>query len=557
MPSFPTAIACLALAGALTTAPAWAADLKPNSVKSKHIKNGQVKTPDLKGGAVAGEKLAANAVDSGKVANDSLTGADVEELALSFAILQRRLQGDCPAGQAIRAVAEDGSVTCEGVGGGGSPSGPAGGDLAGSYPNPTIGVPLNLAGNSGSTPTLAASNAANFGVGLLGSGFWGLFGSTDSDDPGATGVAALGSAPGNHGLTAVATGNSGTAVDAQASGANGVALEAQATGAATEAADFAGEVEINNPFSSGSAIGLDVTAPGVGIRAATNSASGTGIIGEASPIGVGVLADASDDNPGSVALQAIANSPGGQAGEFEGRVEVISEAPVAALYAQNSGPAGDAIVANADSYGLRVNNASVGARVTGDVVGVISFVEDAGAVALQAAALTPATQAAEFDGDVDVSDDLDVGGTLTKGAGAFRIDHPLDPGGKYLSHSFVESPEMKNVYDGVATTDERGFATVRMPVWFDALNERFRYQLTVLGHSFARAIVWRELDGERFRIRTSRPGVRVSWQVTGVRDDAYARANPLRVVERKRGAERGRYLHPELFGAPTAKRIGR
>jgi len=45
-----------------------------------------------------------------------------------------------------------------------------------------------------------------------------------------------------------------------------------------------------------------------------------------------------------------------------------------------------------------------------------------------------------------------VAGTLFKNAGAFRIGPPLDPANKYLSHSFVESPDMKNIYDGVATT---------------------------------------------------------------------------------------------------------
>ena len=36
-------------------------------------------------------------------------------------------------------------------------------------------------------------------------------------------------------------------------------------------------------------------------------------------------------------------------------------------------------------------------------------------------------------------------GSLSKSGGGFRIDHPLDPAGKYLCHSFVESPDMKNV----------------------------------------------------------------------------------------------------------------
>jgi hypothetical protein len=36
--------------------------------------------------------------------------------------------------------------------------------------------------------------------------------------------------------------------------------------------------------------------------------------------------------------------------------------------------------------------------------------------------------------------DATVTGSLSKGGGSFRIDHPLDPAGKYLYHSFVESP---------------------------------------------------------------------------------------------------------------------
>ena len=46
-------------------------------------------------------------------------------------------------------------------------------------------------------------------------------------------------------------------------------------------------------------------------------------------------------------------------------------------------------------------------------------------------------------------------GNLEKAGGSFKIDHPLDPANKYLYHSFVESPDMKNVYDGVVVLDER------------------------------------------------------------------------------------------------------
>jgi len=53
-----------------------------------------------------------------------------------------------------------------------------------------------------------------------------------------------------------------------------------------------------------------------------------------------------------------------------------------------------------------------------------------------------------FFGNVQVS------GTLSKGAGAFKIDHPLDPENKYLSHSFVESPDINALTPGVNATFE-------------------------------------------------------------------------------------------------------
>ncbi len=49
--------------------------------------------------------------------------------------------------------------------------------------------------------------------------------------------------------------------------------------------------------------------------------------------------------------------------------------------------------------------------------------------------------------------------------------------------------------------------------------------------------------------------VKVSWQVTGVRQDAYAKAYPLVVEQDKPVAERGYYLHPELFGQPESRGI--
>jgi hypothetical protein len=57
------------------------------------------------------------------------------------------------------------------------------------------------------------------------------------------------------------------------------------------------------------------------------------------------------------------------------------------------------------------------------------------------------------------------------------------------------------------------------------------------------------------RIKTDKPNVEVSWQVTGVRQDTYTRAHPLEVEAAKSERERGYYLHPELYGAPEEKQV--
>jgi hypothetical protein len=126
----------------------------------------------------------------------------------------------------------------------------------------------------------------------------------------------------------------------------------------------------------------------------------------------------------------------------------------------------------------------------------------------------------------------DFGNTITKPSGSFKIDHPLDPEHEYLYHSFVESPDMMNIYNGSVTTDKHGLATVILPHYFEALNRDFRYQLTPIGQ-FAQAMVAEKIKGNRFVIKTNKPGVEVSWQVTGIRHDRYANEHPMQVEEPK------------------------
>jgi hypothetical protein len=157
--------------------------------------------------------------------------------------------------------------------------------------------------------------------------------------------------------------------------------------------------------------------------------------------------------------------------------------------------------------------------------------------------------AGQFNGNVQITGNLTVDGTLSKGGGTFRIDHPLDPANRTLSHSFVESPEMLNVYDGVVVLGRNGVAWVELPGYFEALNRDFRYQLTCVG-GYAPVYIAEEIAGNRFKIAGGVAGLKVSWQVNGVRQDAWAEANRFIVEADKAPEQRGLYIHPEAFGLP-------
>jgi hypothetical protein len=182
--------------------------------------------------------------------------------------------------------------------------------------------------------------------------------------------------------------------------------------------------------------------------------------------------------------------------------------------------------------------------------------------------------------DVNMTGPVSITGPLTKPGGSFKIDHPLDPAHKYLSHSFVESPDMKNVYDGVVVLDNKGEADIELPDWFGALNKDFRYQLTAIGAPAPNLHIAEEIsDGvtntnyysnssnnsnnsnnknnsrSRFKVAGGISGMKVSWQVTGIRKDPWANAHRIRVEEDKPAKERGYYTYPELYGQPEEKRI--
>ena len=64
-----------------------------------------------------------------------------------------------------------------------------------------------------------------------------------------------------------------------------------------------------------------------------------------------------------------------------------------------------------------------------------------------------------------------------------------------------------------------------------------------------------EVSNNRFRIAGGLAGMKVSWQVTGIRQDPFANAHRLQVEEVKPEKERGFFLHPLEHGQPEEKSI--
>jgi hypothetical protein len=159
---------------------------------------------------------------------------------------------------------------------------------------------------------------------------------------------------------------------------------------------------------------------------------------------------------------------------------------------------------------------------------------------------------------VTVTGQASVVGALSKGSGTFVIDHPLDPKNMLLYHSFVESPDVMNVYDGIATLDQSGEAVIQLPDYFFALNKDFKYLATPIGEPmpnlFLSSGVTRSFLGllgtPVIKISGGVAGGKVSWQVTGVRHDPWIEENPI-VPEVPKGpdelVDQGQYLFPEFY----------
>lgn len=281
----------------------------------------------------------------------------------------------------------------------------------------------------------------------------------------------------------------------------------------------------------------------------THSTSGRGVYGHnTAPSGssaFGVQGMSESVSAGAAGVRGVANG-GGTALTYGVRGETTSTGGAGVCgYGGKYGVYGLATDGEFDSVGvLGITSDPNGTGVTGR----------AGAGGSKAAGILGQAPfggwAGFFEGNVYVT------GTLSGPDKAFLIDNPANPENEYLQHAVVESDERRNLYDGVVTLDATGAATVALPDWFEALNGDFRYQLTCVG-GYAPVYVASEIRGGRFTIAGGQAGLRVSWQVTGVRVDAFAAAHPFRAVKPKAADERGKFLDAAAFGATEAAQISR
>jgi hypothetical protein len=399
----------------------------------------------------------------------------------------------------------------------------------------------------------AGSGSGVYGYAPSGRGVYGLTSTgigvrgTSTSGTGVLGqhLSTSGTAPGVEGLTSSTSGLAAGVYGASSSSARGVAgfsnswqgvyghSNSQA-GVVGESGSFDGVWGQAHSFTQAGVSGHN-DGEGFGVWGGTNSGDNAGVYGTGPFVGV--------QGDGSWGVWGTGSSIGVYGYSYGGK----------AVYGESS--SGDAItgesVNGAGIHGLGKYGV-VGGSGSNDAVRGISSAS--GYAGIYGENSTGATNAGYFAGHVQING----GCTGCAGPSLLQIDDPLDPAHKYLQHSSVASSQQLDLYSGNTTTNAKGFATVTMPRWFQALNRSFRYQLTVVGraHWEAKAAVWTEIKDNRFTIRTDQPNVKVSWLVTGIRHDRYANANPTQVIVPKPKAEQGRYVHPELYGKPRSDGIG-
>ena len=376
--------------------------------------------------------------------------------------------------------------------------------------------------------------------------------------------------------------SSGYGIYSRTTGTNSVAIYGQNFGASGNAAIFSTSVATNpsptvSIANSGVGSSINISQSNVANLATSlsliNQGTGSGIVVTQGNAGATAPAISATTN-GNAANQPSSTSTAGLAikgvstGNFG--VGVFGRGPSAGVYGFSDATGGVGIYgatsggSGSTSSGVRGDGNGAGTTAVSGFnnLGTALYGQTSSGTAIFASngQSNVSGFAGDFRGRVQILGNLSVVGNLTKSSGSFKIDHPMDPENKYLSHSFVESPDMMNIYNGTIITDDRGYATITLPAYFESLNVDYRYQLTVIDRvdsaDFVQAKVVKPVTANAFMVRTSSPKVEVSWQVTGVRNDAFARTKPITIEADKEPENKGKYLNPAAFGAPSEKGIG-
>jgi hypothetical protein len=483
---------------------------------------GENQTPRKRFGSVGYAHMASGLVPGTEVVGEVLTGsmAAIKGINAASAGATAGVQGVCasPDGSGLSGVC----VATTGVGRGvfGETLSSDGAGVLG-LASSTVGSPCGVRGEAGS---------------IDGAGIRGFATASDGYTYGVYGEAASTLAHAVHGY-ATATSGYADGVFGMSQSTDGKGVHGEATAIAGLAVGVFGRTASSDGHGVWGSVAA-TTGYTYGVYGSTASVQGKGVCGDATNTtggNCGVVG--SSVSPYGTGVSAIAWATTGFARGVHGMSDAMDGTGV-------EGWATATTDTNAGVFGLTTSTDGTGvfgwaSSSTGENYGVYGHTNS-----------TTSGWGGYFEGDVKVN------GSVFKTTCNFLIDHPLDPEGKLLRYSCVESPEYLLIYRGKVRLGGTGQAVVELPNHFAALSNEdgASIHLTPVGSPFLTGADWNPgfqsftVYGESDRS--------VFWEVLAERDDPVIRhvAQP---VEMQKGpdskfCDRGRLLHPTAYGYPES-----
>lgn len=337
-------------------------------------------------------------------------------------------------------------------------------------------------------------------------------------------------------------------INSTASGANRIGLVVAGQNLPLSALAGTGATFTGN-LSAG--VGFGVNTNGTGLIGAGNNITtvslaqnGSGLAGTGLSVGVYGKANRATDGIGVIAL---GNNLGTYTVPSSGGAGIAGTGLNIGVFGHATDPLGFGVYSSGNFL------ADGGIHATGDITadGVVYAPRGIMTDGFSIAAGNMAIEGIFTAQMISASGDLMAGGTKN-----FIIDDPRDPANKYLKHASIESNEILNLYRGVGIFDASGEVVVQLPDYYEAINKNASYQLTPIGAAMPNLYIASEVNNGIFIIAGGVANKKVSWILTAERNDPYIRNNPeIRNMVVDKGADRGRYLAPEVYRQPTDKGI--